>query len=240
MRGIAAEGGASAVYPLTSTVRLHLSSADFTFCQRRSRRLPTPTRRVGDQEPTQNWFRRTARSIIKYGGAQASASVLNGRWPWFTIEITSRTTAARLPTPHPARHRARGLPSSRLGIPGSPRDRGASTILPSSIPARIPRSLARPDCSCCRSALSCTSAGRTARLTALGHGDPRRRARPKVRPSICHTGTPPATSPSPISRTSAHPLRTSPLTTYSRPSRTRYFDYLDACKRGWIHSSPSR
>jgi len=240
MRRTAREAGTPGVYRLTSTIGLDLSSAGLTFCQSQRRRPPTSMRRIGGFEPTENRLRRTEGILIKDEGAHAAASVLNGRWPWFTIEITSRPAAAQLPTPHPATHRAHASHPSRLGTSGSPRDGGASTILPPSLPARIPRSLARPDCSRCRSALSCPSAGRTARLMALGHGDPRRRAHPKVRPSICHAGTPPAASPSPISRTSARPLPTSPLTTYSRPSRTRSGGSLGGWRRGWIHSLASR
>ena len=83
-----------------------------------------------------------------YRGAGAQDRHSNNRpAPNFCRLCASKPCAARLPTPHLARHRARGLPSSRLGIPGSPCDRSASLTLSSSMPARIPVSslVHRPD-----------------------------------------------------------------------------------------------
>ena len=133
----------------------------------------------------------------------------------------------RLPTPHPTLHRAYFLDRSQNNRPRAAHDRGASLTLPASIPARIPRSLTGPDCSRCRSALSCTSAGRSTRLTALEHGALRPQACPMVCPSMCHAGAPPAASASSLSCTSAQSLPISLLTTYSRPSRIRSCGCLD-------------
>ena len=47
---IALEADAPAVYPLTSTSRLNLLSADFTFGQSQSQRLPTSTWLIGGVE----------------------------------------------------------------------------------------------------------------------------------------------------------------------------------------------
>ena len=116
-----------------------------------------------------------------------------------------------MPTPHLTRHHAHPSHPSRLGIPGSPRDRGATLTLSSLIPARIPRSFASPDCSRCRSALSCPSTDSSARLMALGHHALRPQARPMVRPPICHASTPPAGPHGRLSHTSAGSLPTTLL-----------------------------
>ena len=117
-----------------------------------------------------------------------------------------------MPTPHLARHRAHPSHPSQLGISSSPRDRGATLSLSSSIPARIPRSLAGPDCSRCRIGSRDPSAGGSARPMALGHRALRPQARPMVRPPIRHASPPPAGTHCPLSRTSARPLPLAPLT----------------------------
>ena len=58
-----------------------------------------------------------------------------------------RPRPERMPTPHPARHRAHALDPPQSWRPRRPRARGASLTLSSPIPARIPRSLTGPDCS---------------------------------------------------------------------------------------------
>ena len=141
MRGIAADGGASTSYPLSSTARLHLSSADFTFGQRRSRRLLTSTRQVGGGKRRKNRLQGAGWSLSKHGGADAAARRCCIASTRSALRRSPQPCTAHLPTPHPTWHRVRGLPPSRLRTPGSPRDRGASLTLSSSIPARIPRSL---------------------------------------------------------------------------------------------------
>ena len=51
-----------------------------------------------------------------------------------------RRRSERMPTPHPARHRAHAFGPPQSWRPRRTRDRGASLTLSSSIPARIPRS----------------------------------------------------------------------------------------------------
>ena len=212
MRGCAREGCAPAAYPLTSTVRLDLSSADFFFLRSQSRRLSSSTRCIGGGRRNRSRFQRNSRFLSNHGGAHAPAHrscVASAR---SALRRPSRPSATRMPTPNPARHRAHPLHASRLGIPGSPHDRGATLTLLSLIPARIPRSLAGPDCSRCRIGSRDPSAGGSARLMALGHRAHRPQARPLVRPPTCHASTPPAGPHCPLSCTFTRPLPLAPLT----------------------------
>jgi len=83
-------------------------------------------------------IREASPSRVKVHRLQRASVSIQARWTRSTC--SQQPSAIRMPTPHPTRHRMRGLPPSRLRTPGSPRDRGASLTLSSSIPARIPRS----------------------------------------------------------------------------------------------------
>ena len=191
MRGIAAEGGASAVYPLTSTVRLHLSSADLTFGQSRCRHLPTSTRRLLSSLTTKN--RIEERSSFCASPAPSSTFDHLVRPPQAQCDLTGclQLTPARQPTPHPARHRARGLAPSRLGTPSSPRDRGTSLTLSSSIPARIPRSFTGLTTYAAVWPLVRALRRLGASSWASWQASSRHGSWPKVRASLHHTSMPP-------------------------------------------------
>ena len=132
---------------------------------------------------------------------------------------SSKVVTVSCPPPLLARHRAHPSHPCRLGMPGSPRDGGATLALSSSMPARIPRSLAGPDCSRCRIDSRDPSAGGSARLMALGHRAHRPQARPLVRPPTCHASTPPAGPHCPLSCTFTRPLPLAPLTARSNCCR---------------------
>ena len=119
-----------------------------------------------------------------------------------------RPRPERMPTPHPAWHRAHALGPPQSWRPRRARDRGATITLSSSITSRISLSLTGPDCSRCRLALERPSAGGSTWQMALGHSALRPEACPMVRPTICHAGTPPAGPHCPLSRTSFHSFPT--------------------------------
>ena len=90
-----------------------------------------------------------------------------------------------------------------------------------------------------RSALSRPSAGRSARLMALGRRALRPQARPLVRTPICHACTPPAGPHCPLSCTFTRPLPLAPLTARLRllqGSSLQPFELRTSLK--WPSSSP--
>ena len=151
-----------------------------------------------------------------------------------------RPCSERMPTPHPARHRAHAFGPPQSWRPRRARDRGTSLTLSSAIPARISLSLTGPDCSRCRSALGRLSAGGSTWQMALGHGAPRPQARPMVRPPICHASTPPAGPHWPLSRTSTRPYLSPYFPPTYDPPRTRSCGSLGGWRRGRIRDPPSR
>ena len=151
-----------------------------------------------------------------------------------------RPRPERMPTPHPAWHRAHALGPPQSWRPRRARDRGATITLSSPITSRISLSLTGPDCSRCRLALGRPSAGGSTWQMALGHSALRPEACPMVRPTICHAGTPPAGPHCPLSRTSTRSLPTTLLYAYLRASRTRSCGHVEGWRCGWIHYLPSQ
>ena len=148
------------------------------------------------------------------------------------FDCTSQPCAAHLLTPHPTRHRARASPRSRLGAPGSPRDGRASHPVVT-IPARIrSRSPALATYAAISAALVQVS-GASASTVTPGQASPRHGAHPTVRPSFAHASMPSdhpwhGLSPTPPLSQAVPASRPTP-----DPSRSRYFDHLDACRCGW-------
>ena len=204
MRRIAADGGASTSYPLSSTARLHLSSADFTFGQRRSRRLLTSTRQVGGGKRRKNRLQGAGWSLSKHGGADAAARRCCIASTRSALRRSPQPCTAHLPTPHPTWHRVRGLPPSRLRTPGSPRDRGASLTLSSSIPARIPRSFT--GLTTCAAVWQLVRALRRLSVSSWASwpAAPRQHACPMVRASLPPPSMQPQDHSWPLFRTSPH------------------------------------
>ena len=167
----------------------------------------------------------------------------HNKWPQapnFFPHGARRPPLERMPTPHPAWHRAHALGPPQSWRPRRARDRGATITLSSSITSRISLSLTGPDCSRCRLALGRPSAGGSTWQMALGHSALRPEACPMVRPTICHAGTPPAGPHCPLSRTSTRSLPTTLIYAYLRASRTRPCGHVEGWRCGWIHYLPSQ
>ena len=111
----------------------------------------------------------------------------------------------RMLTPHPAVHPVHAFGPSQSWRPRRAHARGATLTLLTSVTACIPRSLAGPDHSRCRSALVCAQRRLSTSSRTLRHAAPRHGARPKVRPSPCHASMLPHDHAQPLSHTSTPP-----------------------------------
>jgi hypothetical protein len=191
MCGIVREGGAPAIYPLTSMVRFDLSSAHLSLSQSRRWRSTAAAAAVKIGMPLKIAPRplthRACHRCIAFRTSCQRALERSGHRSIGALGCA----AACMPTPRPAIHRAHVFGPPQSWRPRRAYDLGTALTLLTSVAACISRSLAGPDCSRCRSAIVCAQRRRRASSWTLWQGLPRHCACPKVRPSL-----PPPSMPS--------------------------------------------